>query len=92
MSDTCTPRRCCNFRDEDENPDVEAVPIKKGALALAEESGISMSGEYFDGYYLLYLLFLFSYHCDVAVSYNALIFRVYNDNGHETCVDAEAFR
>jgi hypothetical protein len=28
----------------------------------------------------------------LAVSYNALIFRVYNDNGHETCVDAEAFR
>jgi hypothetical protein len=48
-SDTCAPRRCCNFRDEDENPDVEAVPIKKGALALAEESGIS-------GYYLHLLI------------------------------------
>jgi len=30
------------------NPDVEAVSIKKGARALADESGISMSKEDFD--------------------------------------------
>ncbi len=67
-SETSAPRRCCIFCDIDENPDVEAVSIEKGALALAEESGISMSEEDFDGYFL-FLLFVFSSRFDLAVAY-----------------------
>ena len=31
-SDTCAPRRCCNFRDEDENPDVRQYPSRRAHL------------------------------------------------------------
>ena len=41
----CRPPRIGCFHNKDKNLNKEAVSIKKGALALADESGISMSKE-----------------------------------------------
>ncbi len=39
------------FLDIDKNPETEVISIKKGALALADESGIFMSEEDIDNKY-----------------------------------------
>jgi hypothetical protein len=83
------PPRIGYFHNEEKTFDKEAVSIKKGALVFADESGISISKEDMDEYSLLYLQFVFSYCFDVVLAYDALIFHVYNDYGHETCTKAE---
>jgi hypothetical protein len=87
----CRPKRIGYFCNEDKNLYKEAVSIKKRALALADESGISLSEEDSNEYSLLYLEFVFSYRFDIDLAYNAMLFHVYNDYAHETCIDAEAF-
>ena len=76
MNSRYAPCQGVFFCDKDKNPDVEAESIKKGALALA--------GRLFDGYSLLYLIFVSSYRSYVVAAYNDLVFHVYNDYGHET--------
>ena len=63
-----SPPRICLYCDKYKNPDVEAVFIKKGALVLTDESGISMSEEDFDKYSLLCLQSVI-FHCfDVVLA------------------------
>ena len=47
----CHPPMIGYFLDIDKNPETEVVSIKKGALALADESGIFMSEEDIDNKY-----------------------------------------
>jgi hypothetical protein len=76
----CHPPRIRSLHDKDENPDVEAASIKKGALELAEESGIFMSKEVFDG--ILCCIFNLG-----RCVYNAVTFHTYNDNGQELFIN-----
>ena len=63
-----SPPRSGLYCDKYKNPDVEAVFIKKGALVLTDESGISMSKEDFDKYSLLCLQSVI-FHCfDVVLA------------------------
>jgi hypothetical protein len=49
-----------------------------------------MPEEEIDEYSLLYLQFVFFYCFDVVLANNTLIYHIFDDNAHETCVDAEA--
>ncbi len=58
---------------------------------MFDQSGIYMLEEKIDKYSLLYLRFVFSYCFDVVLAYNTLIYHIFNDNAHETCMDAEPY-
>jgi hypothetical protein len=77
----CGPQKIGYFYDKD-NLDEEAVFLKNEALALAHHSGIYMLKEDIDEYSLLYLQFLCTYCFDVALTYNTLIYHIF-DNAHE---------
>jgi hypothetical protein len=56
---------------------ISAEFIVANQSVFEASSGISMSGKDFDGYYLLCLLFVCSYHFEVVLAYNALILHIY---------------
>jgi hypothetical protein len=56
---------------------ISAEFIVANQSGFEASSGISMSGKDFDGYYLLCLLFVCSYHFEVVLAHNALILHIY---------------
>ena len=56
---------------------ISAEFIVANQSVFEASSGISMSGKDFDGYYLLCLLFVCSYHFEVVLAHNALILHIY---------------